>query len=98
MKWDVEDSLVLARMSNLLPLEVLVDLETLREDTPCSADRADDDFLVLERGLKASTRLYYANLGDDLLDGWLDDLPNGLSDNLLDGRLDGRLNNLRSSK
>jgi len=53
--------LVLARIGDSLPLEVLINAAALQEITPRSAHRADDDFVVLEGGSGAWTRLFYRN-------------------------------------
>ncbi len=45
--------LVLARIGDLLPLEVPIDVATLHKVAPRGAHRADDDFLASEEGFKA---------------------------------------------
>ena len=53
--------LALAWIGGSLPLEVPIDGAALHEIAPCSARRADDDFLVLEGGCEGRIRLFYKN-------------------------------------
>ena len=54
--------LVLARISSLLLLEVLINRAALHKIAPCSAHKANNNFLVLEGGCKGRIRLFYKNL------------------------------------
>jgi hypothetical protein len=58
----VRGHLVLARISDSLPLEVPTGMAALHEIAPCSAHRADDYFLASERGSRARARSFYENL------------------------------------
>lgn len=59
--------LVLAGFSGSLPPEVLISGVALYKTAPRSTGRADDDFLLLERGFKGRIRLFYKNLGKKCL-------------------------------
>ena len=54
--------LALARIGDSLPLEVPIDMAALHEIAPCSAHRADDDFLASERDSRARTRPFFKNM------------------------------------
>ena len=51
-----------SRIGDSVLLEVLIDMAALHEIAPCSAHRADGDFLLLEGGSGARTKSFYENL------------------------------------
>jgi hypothetical protein len=58
----VRGHLALGRIGDSLPLEVPIDMAALHGIAPCSAPRADDDFLTPEGGSEAWTRSLYNDL------------------------------------